>query len=333
MRLLFKENVEGTKEIKNLLGFIDADLKVTNMRSEITTATEEIIEEVGANVYSYAERCYYDEPLSELDPESEQQTNETLDDDFLYRIRYAIILRAYAAFAPLNDLSHTNQGRLMRSDEHQKSPFEWQVVRSDLQLEKKFYQALDSLLRYLDSTNTANWKESSHYKLQQQLLVSSLTDFRNIYEIDSRYLYKKLIPGLLQAQEHEVKPRVGLDIFTELLKFNQGEQEITSIDPVTLRYAREIMVYHAMAWGLERFNVTLLPDRVVQQFFSERSNIRASTPPPALQAEAAAQKFREDRDVAIASLEKHLEPPKTMEDSDTTPIINFLFNKDDMFVG
>jgi hypothetical protein len=45
---------------------------------------------------------------------------------------------------------HTNNGRKMRQDEGEKLPFQWMLDNDNAALEKRYYRALDDLIKFLD---------------------------------------------------------------------------------------------------------------------------------------------------------------------------------------
>lgn len=91
--LFSKENFSA--ELKDLLGFVDADIKFNRLKPSIDVATEEIIDLIGYESY---ESSFSNKELGQL-------------------IKYAVALNAYIIYAPTADLSVTNNGRLMRRDD------------------------------------------------------------------------------------------------------------------------------------------------------------------------------------------------------------------------
>ena len=59
MKLLFQTaGTAGNTELKELLGFIDGDLKLKNLIPDIITATNDVIDLVGIEVYNQAVLAY-----------------------------------------------------------------------------------------------------------------------------------------------------------------------------------------------------------------------------------------------------------------------------------
>src|SRR5690606_17350485 len=114
MKTLFnKPGTNGSTELKNLLGFLDVDIKYANIKSDILTATKEVRLLVGKEVFDRAYGAYHN--------------NEEEDSDLVYYLRFPIAINAYRMYAPNADLAHTPNGRKMRVDQHEKNAFEWMI--------------------------------------------------------------------------------------------------------------------------------------------------------------------------------------------------------------
>jgi hypothetical protein len=84
-------------------------LNLKNLLPDIITATNDVIDLVGYEVYKTVE-AYNDGTIADEDK------------DFIYAIRYPIAVNA-CLHAPSNDLAHTNNGRKMRQDDNQNYHF------------------------------------------------------------------------------------------------------------------------------------------------------------------------------------------------------------------
>src|SRR5690606_4194239 len=107
----------------------------------IEMATDELVKVVSADVYNSIQETYVNESSGSSEVELIKKTQR------------AIAFGALLAFAPLKDLAFTNQGRAMRSDDHLKSAFEWQINRHNESMEAIYYRSLDSLIEALDKIN------------------------------------------------------------------------------------------------------------------------------------------------------------------------------------
>ena len=233
MDLLFTPENFSAK-IKSYLGFVDADLKFVRLKSDVMFATNEIIDLIGETAYN------------EIKDSAE-------DSEFRFLVECAIALKAYINYAPTADLSHTNNGRLMRRDDHNVSAFQWQIDANDDSLEQKYYRHLDSLLKFMALNNKdINQKKYDH----ANLLVPSLDIFEGEFNVNGSYLlYLKLLPALRECENLEILPRTGTEKFEAL--------KTTSPDPQLLALAQKICVNYALAWGAMRLNAQLFPKGIL----------------------------------------------------------------------
>jgi len=331
MKLIFKED---SSEMNDLLGFVDADLEIKKIRSELYTATSEIIALIGQPVYDYILELYEVDPIA---PETAF---------LVYSLQYPIAVNAYRLFAPSGDLAHTNNGRKMRNDESsEKSAFEWMINRDNDALEKRYYKALDTLLDYLDQSNpiiiaatldpvvaAVKWQDTAAYQKTHKLFVRSVADFEESFSIHSRLLLLKLQPGLNQCERDEIMPRLGKDAFA-LLK-TAVLDPTAEIDEKLIALIKEACVYYALSWGLRRLRVLLLPEGVLQRYSGERVNSINSKVPEKLEAELAAQSFTADAEKVLKAIENHIKPVATAEEILASNIFPKTYSdEDDQFLS
>jgi hypothetical protein len=313
MELLFiTTGTAGNSELKSLLGFIDADLKLQNLLPDIITATNDVIDLIGLEVYKKAVTAYAKGEIAE--------ENKAL----VYAVRYPIAVNAYRLHAPSNDIAHTNNGRKMLQDEGQKLPFEWMIDRDNAALEKRYYRSLDDLIKFLDRSKVENettttiytvWKNSDAYKSTYKLFIRTVQEFDDIFPINSRLLLIKLAPGISDCEQYEIRPRVGpekLDTLKSLLKAGTAITDAT--DNELIRLIRKASVAYSFAWAMPRLSVQLYPEGVLQHVTSDRATTRGAKPSLKNETQEAGQAWRSDFEKAILALEKLLEPPPTIDE-------------------
>lgn len=327
MKLLF---TQGQYELRSVLGFLDADIEVDEMKSELYQAATDLIDLVGQEAYDYALGLYAKQDRSD-------------DEEFmLFHFRYPVALDAYRHYAPSGDISHTNNGRKMRNDEHEKAAFEWMLNKNDENLEKKFYKSLDKLLELLDNKNPSlslapaevKWKATDAFKKTHRLFVRSTKDFDQSFPIDSRLLLIKLQPGLHQCERRQILPRIGQEKFDLLKNILNGTDADSELDQDLLDLIQEACVFSALAWGLRRLRVSLLPEGVLQRYSGDRSNTKSSLPPAKMEAELAAQSFEADAEKVLKQIESYTSPPPTAEELKDQDVFPQDFNpcEDDNFL-
>lgn len=286
MELLFTPQI-GNEELAELLGFLDIDIKYKKLSSKLITATNDVIALVGQEMYTLA--------LAEYKKTIDQ------NNDLIFHMRYPIAIQAYRKFAPHNDVSHTNKGRINRVEENEKTPFEWMIDLDNKALERSYYEALDNLIKYLDK-NIDTWKETDAYEKTHNLFLRTAEQFDDFFPIgNSRLILLKLAPGIRKAEDNEIKPRIGSTLFATMkqqLKDNSEE-----INEELLYKIREACVYRSMAWAMQRLSVQLFPEGVLQGFVSDRMTINARKPSEKSETAATAQYFNADADIVLREIE------------------------------
>jgi hypothetical protein len=136
MELLFKEET-FSQEFRELLGFVDADINFQSVKSDLISATREMIGFIG--------QATYDRWLVLF----KKQDLDSSERDQLHLLRYPIAMNTYRLVAPSKDLQHTSQGRLMRTDDQQARPFQWMIDANNDANERKYYRSVDQLLEFL----------------------------------------------------------------------------------------------------------------------------------------------------------------------------------------
>lgn len=160
MDLLFAKN-NFSAEFKELLGFVDADIRFARLKSALQSATDEIVDLISETTY-------------------QQLLSPSPDAEMLELVKYAIALKAYIIYAPTADLAVTNNGRLMRRDDHTVSAFEWQIEANQEALENLYYRHLDRLLKYMQKNNiTINLKKYDSIGL----FIPDLETFETVFNI------------------------------------------------------------------------------------------------------------------------------------------------------
>jgi hypothetical protein len=316
MKLLFQTTgTAGNTELKGLMGFIDANLKLTNLIPDLITATNDVIDLVGIEVYDKAITLYNNGETSEGNK------------DFIYAIRYPIAVNAYRLYAPNNDVSHTNDGRKQRQDEGQKLPWEWMLDRDNAALEKRYYRALDDLIKFLDrskvdtelpSTIYTIWTNSEAYKKTQKLFIRTVSEFDEFFTIQSRLLLIKLAPAISECEQYEIRPRVGIEKMNALKLALKGNTEITDATDIELiRLIRQASVSYSLAWSMTRLSVQLYPEGVLQHVTSDRATTRGAKPALKNETQEARQAFEADYKRTILAIEKLLEPAPLIDETGT----------------
>ena len=291
MKLLITPTT-ASRELKSFLGFLDADIKYENIRPDLITATNDIINLIGKSTYDFIADKY---------PITGNLDEENVNQNLVRATQYPIFAKAYMLYAPNNDLAHTGDGRKMRNEEHEKMAFQWMIDADNEAQEKRYYRALDDLIKLLDSTKVQTetpqtiytiWTTSNEYKATQSLFIRNTKQFDKYAVIESPYLFFKLCPGIDECETDEILPRIGKTKFDELktkLKANTPITEAKDIQLLDL--IRRASANYSYAWGIKRFSIALLPDSVVQKYTSDRNTTKASAPTLKMEPQAAIEAF------------------------------------------
>jgi hypothetical protein len=317
MKLLFTTTgTTGNTELKELMGFIDADLKLKNLIPDLITATNDVVDLVGEEVYKKAIEVFNNGTIAEEDK------------DFIYAIRYPIAVNAYRLFSPTNDLTHTNNGRKQRQDDGEKLPWEWMLDRDNAAMEKRYYRGLDDLIKFLDrskieveasTTLYTIWTNSDAFKATHDLFIRTVSDFDKVFPLQSRLLLIKLAPGISDCEQYEIRPRIGTEKYNALKQALKENTPITDVKDLELiRLIQRASVAYSFAWAMPRLSVQLYPEGVLQHVTSDKATTRGAKPTLKNETQEAAQAWKNDFDRVILEIEKFLEPVPIIDETINT---------------
>ena len=298
MNVLFNRegDAKASTELKELLSFIDIDIKYNKIKSDVLTATREVIAIVGKEVYDIAFNDY----KNKVDEKT----------DLLYYLRYPIAINAYRLYAPNNDIAHTANGRKMRQDSNEKQAFEWMIDRDNEMLERKYYRAVDDLLHYLEESEP-NWKTTNAYTKLQQSIFKTTDEFNEHFKIDSRLLLLYLQPGIKQCLTTEIKARIGAVVLNSIIT------EAVTPDLEELQFfVKQACAFYAMAWAMPRLSLRLFPEGVLQSYVGDRATTQAKQVASGNALTFAKQYFENDYKQAIAKIETIIKASQPITDAD-----------------
>lgn len=296
MNVLFNRegDAKAATELKELLSFIDVDMKYKSIKSDILTATRELIAIIGKEVYDIAFTDYKDK----VDAKTE----------LVYYLRYPIAINAYRMYAPNNDIAHTANGRKMRQDDNQKQAFEWMIDRDNEMLERKYYRAVDDLLHYLEESEPS-WKTSDAYQKIQQSIFKTTDDFNEHFKIDSRLLLLYLQPGIKQCLTADIKVRIGADVLNSIIT-----EEITPELEELHFFVKQACAFYALAWAMPRLSLRLFPQGILQSYVGDRNTTQAKQVASGNALAFAKQYFENDYKQVIAKIETIIKASQPVTD-------------------
>lgn len=325
MELLFNYDTnDGDLEIHQLIGHIDKDIEFNLLKSDIIAATNELIKIIGKPLYDSVLATYKTEP-----------TEGSSEAELVYYVRYPIALDAYRHHAKSSDVVHSNNGRKMRVDEHNKMPFEWALDRDNENLERKYYKAIDHMIDYLDASSTL-WKSSAAYQKTQKYFVRTTSDFDSYFPINSRLLLIKLQPGIHRCETKEIISRIGLETYDVIKTKQKNNTPLTADESGLVELIKEACVFASLSWAMRVLRVTLFPEGVLQRFVTERNTTQGKMPAIKMETELAAQEFNKRALEVLQDIENSVKSstePITKELFDKVTSPNFGFDDCDKFVN
>ncbi|WP_052503497.1 DUF6712 family protein [Lacinutrix sp. Hel_I_90] len=198
MKLLFNNENKGQAELKEILGFLDADFTYSKLESDITINTPYLIDLISEAVYNKIHVFYLDRTT---------QTGEALINynTALKYVQIYIASMAYLDFAPNNDLSHSNTGRKNSTEDSEKLAWEWQINMDASNTKKRAYKSLDLLFILLDKLEWPEWTASDAYKTANKLFIKNTNQFDKVFPINkSGQLYYRLVPFMEDFENDDI---------------------------------------------------------------------------------------------------------------------------------
>lgn len=302
MKILFNKENTGNGELHDILGFVDANITIADLWPYLRTSSREVFEIIGKDNYQICETVPGEDPVTDENQE-------------LYElVRYAIAFNAFRKYAPLNDLAFTTEGRLFRRDDHQAAGFEWQIDKSNDEMERRYYEAVDEIITFiLDSEEL----EPSDFMTEfSGLYVPNLKTFQRFVNINnSHLLYFKLAPALRLCEQREIINRMG-DKFADYKTKEKKDDYVTNL-------IQNCCVYFAMMDGIQKFSVQLFPEGLMK---AEKPNKKAAS---GYDKESTSVYYRNQLEKLLKDLEIEMQKLKPVY---TTPP-QIKFGKDDGYVS
>lgn len=247
--MIFNRDNNGSKELRDLTGNYYANNDFDKIITDIELAAEEVSGLIGAELYKKVEEWY-------------REKKENGDQELIKKVQRPIALLATLRMYQKNDLSHEDDGRKFKiaTDNSEKLPWEWQLDRDDARHMEDYYKAVDALIRYLNTSDVKEWKESRTYKMSQLLLIRSGVDFDIYFPIDkSERTFMLLLPFIKEAQLLYVKKAYG-NGWDALLKLEESnEMHFAACKAVTLL---------GMSIALRRMQLKIIPAGVIRGYVS-----------------------------------------------------------------
>jgi len=269
--MIFNKNSNGGTELRDLLGFIDANTNFSRWKTWIELSVRQITQLTGTELYKLADTHYnsanyHAEPPTPT-PNPEPAYSNAVLDELVRVMQLTNALFAYVKLLPSLDAGHGNSGRKKEIGETERALTAVEAYKDEVNILNLAYEALDQLIAYCEANKITEWTESSVRKLTAELLISNPETFNLYFQLNSVRMFYTLVPIIREVQRLEVVPTISQakvnDILTALKAETPTEPQETLIALVQ-DFIRRPLVLDTMAVALERLNMDVFPDGILQ---------------------------------------------------------------------
>lgn len=181
MKTIFDKNNNGTSELVEALGMIDAATDFSKWKPYIPLSVRRLTAIIGPEVYDKVVEFYHS---TEPDSKTEEKYNT-----LLLLMQQSVALFTWIKIIPTLDAQHGNTGRQKRLGEHEKGLTAIQEYKDETNILNLAYESVDALIAYLDKENFDFWLKSEKKRAINQLLIRSKEKFDIYYTIGSHRLF------------------------------------------------------------------------------------------------------------------------------------------------
>jgi hypothetical protein len=244
MDLLFNKDGNGSQEVKDLLGWINRDMRFDDLKSDIKLETPRLIEYIGDAAYEEIVTNY------ELETTPEEYT------DIIEYAQLFILCLAYLSYASNNDLQHGNNGRKQYKADNESAAWEWQIKADEGATMRRAYKALDRLIDLLNKESVQEWLDSYAFTKSQNLLIPSTDVFDNIHPIDnSGQLYYRMVPQMESIETEMVNAMLDSDLINRL----KTATDLSADEKLIKLQAQRVTAFHTLSKAYQTFPLEMFP--------------------------------------------------------------------------
>ena len=167
MKLIFDKDSNGTQELVDALGLIDARTDFSKWKPYIPLSVRRLTAIIGQEVYDKVSRLL---PIGKR--RSGWQAHPPVGNGAA--VRSAVYL---AEIIPTLDAQHGNTGRQKRLGEHEKGLTALQEYKDEANILSQAYESVDALIAYLEQEKFDFWIQSPKRKAVSELLLNSKEAF------------------------------------------------------------------------------------------------------------------------------------------------------------
>ena len=256
--MLFNKQYDGGKELRELLGFIDANTNFDKWLTWINLSVRQITDITGTEIYKQAE-IYYLKDEYGLDLEDKEYL-------LVKKFQLTNALFAYVKMIPSLDAGHGNDGRKKGIGENEKELTALEQYKDEANILNLAYEALEDLLIFLEEQKFEAWENAPVKQMLKSLVITKLSEFNEYFTLGSSRMFFTMLPMIREVQEMKVVPAVTRTRMTALLEAMKAaeptdeQKELLEMLPLI----RRPLVLASLALAIKRLPVEVLPDGIVQ---------------------------------------------------------------------
>ena len=247
MKLIFDKDSNGTQELVDALGLIDARTDFSKWKPYIPLSVRRLTAIIGQEVYDKVLDFYQS---ASVDPDGKLTR-------LLGMVQQSVALFTWLKIIPTLDAQHGNTGRQKRLGEHEKGLTALQEYKDEANILSQAYESVDALIAYLEQEKFDFWIQSPKRKAVSELLLNSKEAFDFYYVTGSHRLFLTLAPIIREVQQRHIIPIITYGRYEKLVA---GQQVAEGFRDAVCRP----LALLSMSKAVERLPVEVLPDGVVQ---------------------------------------------------------------------
>ena len=256
--MLFNKDFTGGTELRELLGFIDANTNFDKWLTWINLSVRQITDITGTEIYKQAE-IYYLKDEYGLDLEDKEYL-------LVKKFQLTNALFAYVKMIPSLDAGHGNDGRKKGIGENEKELTALEQYKDEANILNLAYEALEDLLNYMEEQSFEAWANAPVKNMLKSLVITKLSQFNEYFTLASSRMFFTMLPMIREVQEMKVVPAVTRARMTALLEAMKAteptDEQKVLLDMLPL--VRRPLVLASLALAIKRLPVEILPDGIVQ---------------------------------------------------------------------
>lgn len=330
--MIFNRDNKGNEELRTLTGSYYKSNAFDKISVKVELASDDLINLIGKDVFELAESHYLSDnymadPVTEPAEDGSGSAGEGLPaPDYALRDKLVQYIQLPIAFLATlwhyqgNDISHEDTGRKVKLDKTSESiAWEWQYNRDDAAALRNYQKTYDRLIRFLNANAEVlpEWKNSDAKKNTLSLFINTAEHFNRLFAIDdSPVFFLRIAPLMREVERKHIKPILGTEKFNELKTLIQSGDEISEPNQELIDFICDPIPLLTMSMAVKRFSLTVIPEGVVQNFFSERSTTKANIPATLQLVNDVSKSLLKDGMIVLDELKKFWTILQSDEDED-----------------